>query len=105
VLPRPLAPTVVTALRVQRIEAKPPAIAPPAPARPSEPRKSSPPSAAKPAVRRAKPARAEAPARPASEAIPGETAPTKPTRIEAGGDLGVKRRATPDRIDSENPYQ
>jgi serine/threonine-protein kinase len=100
-LPRPLAPAIVTALRVQQVQAQPAAIAAPAPAiskvRASEPRR--PLAAAKPATRRAKP-----PARPGNEATT-QTGPAKPTRVEAGGDLGIHRRAAPDRIDSENPYQ
>lgn len=107
---RPLEPMVVSATRVPPVVVPPPsAAAPTAPAakpRPSENRKSTPPSAAKAAAtRRTKPPR-EQTAQPAVTDQPAaQVEPAKPARVEAGGDLGVTRRRSPDRIDLENPYQ
>jgi hypothetical protein len=38
-------------------------------------------------------------------AQPAQAQPAQPTRVEAGGDLGITKRRSPDRIDLENPYQ
>ncbi|HET8935084.1 MAG TPA: serine/threonine-protein kinase [Polyangiales bacterium] len=130
---KPLAPALVTTktapMRVQRMESFEPlpigantststSVAKPRP--PSEPRKPAPvapPQAAKPAApapqRRPKPPR-EAP-RPEPEPVhvaapepppsPAKPEPARPTRVEAGSDLGTSHRAAPARLDFENPYQ
>ena len=106
---KPLEPMVVSATRVQPVVTPPPAAAVPtatvAKLRPSEPRKSSPPSATKPAARRTKPAREQTAAPAVTEQPAAQVEPPKPARVEAGGDLGITRRKSPDRIDLENPYQ
>ncbi|HTU61925.1 MAG TPA: protein kinase, partial [Polyangiales bacterium] len=108
---KPLDPMVVSATRAQPVAVSPPPTAAlptatVAKQRPSEPRRSTPPSAAKPAApRRTKPAREQVAAPVATEQPAAQVEPAKPSRVEAGGDLGVTRRKSPDRIDLENPYQ
>jgi len=107
-----LGATVVSATRVQpALTPPPPAAASPAPTklRSSEARKSPQPYATRPLVRRSRPVRTQTPEpaaqRPVNETPAAQIEPAKPVRVEAGGDLGVTRRKSPERIDLENPYQ
>jgi serine/threonine-protein kinase len=107
--PLPIGPNTSTSTSVAKLRP------PPEPRKPTP--SVAPPPAAKPAApapqRRAKPPR-EAP-RPEPEPVhvaapepppaPVKPEPAKPTRIEAGSDLGTSNKPAPARLDFENPYQ